>query len=80
MSRVNDHRRVRVTEERYQLDADALRELSRRLDGYRKATHLGASWDRGVPGDWLDALLRDWRRFDTDAFQLRLDALRQERA
>jgi hypothetical protein len=30
---VNDHRSVRVVEERCRLDADALRELSRRLDG-----------------------------------------------
>ena len=80
MTRVNDHRSVRVVEERCRLDADALRELSRRLDGYRKSTDLGSGWDRGVPGDWLDALLEDWRAFDAHAFQLRLDALRQQRA
>jgi Epoxide hydrolase N terminus len=33
-----------------------------------------------VPGDWLDDLLKDWRVFDIGAFQLRLDALRQQRA
>jgi pimeloyl-ACP methyl ester carboxylesterase len=33
-----------------------------------------------VPGDWLHALLENWRAFDTDAVQLRLDALRQQRA
>jgi hypothetical protein len=32
-----------------------------------------------VPIDWLDGLLKDWRVFDTGAFQLRLDALRQQR-
>ena len=80
MTRVDDHRSVRVVEERCRLDADALRELSRRLDGYRKSTDLGSGWDRGVPGDWLDALLEDWRAFDAHAFQLRLDALRQQRA
>jgi hypothetical protein len=31
--REDDHRSVRVVEERCRLDADALRELSRRLDG-----------------------------------------------
>jgi hypothetical protein len=56
------------------LDADALRELSRRLNGYRKSNDLGSGWDRGVPGDWLDALLEDWRTFDAHGFQLRLDA------
>jgi hypothetical protein len=49
---VNDHRSVRVVEERCRLDADAPRELSRRLDGYRKSTDLGSGWDRGVPRDW----------------------------
>ncbi|HUE28560.1 MAG TPA: hypothetical protein VMP89_17425, partial [Solirubrobacteraceae bacterium] len=60
MTRVNDRGSVRVVEERGRLDADALRELSRRLDGYRKSTHLGSGWDRGMPGDCLDALLEDW--------------------
>jgi pimeloyl-ACP methyl ester carboxylesterase len=77
---VDDHRGRRVVEERGRLAPDALRELGRRLDGYRRSADLGAGWDRGVPGDWLDALLEDWRVFDTDALQLRLDALRQQRA
>jgi pimeloyl-ACP methyl ester carboxylesterase len=77
---MNDHAGLRVVEERRQLPTDALRELSRRLDGYRRSVDLGASWDRGVPADWLDALLADWRGFDTDALQRRLDALRQQRA
>jgi hypothetical protein len=33
-----------------------------------------------VPGDRLAALLEDWRAFHAHAFQLRLDALRQQRA
>ena len=70
----------RVVEERYRLATDALRELGRRLDGYRTSVDIGSGWERGVPGDWLDALLADWRVFDTDALQLRLDALRQQRA
>ena len=80
MGRVGDHNGLRVVEERYRLATDALRELRRRLDGYRKSADLGAAWDRGVPRAWLDALLEDWRVFDTDALQLRLDALRQQRA
>ena len=59
---------------------DALCELSRRLDGYRTSADLGSGWERGVPGDWLKALLKDWRVFDTGAFQVQLDALRQQRA
>ena len=78
--REKGHRSVRVVQEPCRLDADALRELSRRLGSYRKSTDLGSGWDRGVPGDWLDALLADWRAFDAHAFQLRLDALRQQRA
>jgi pimeloyl-ACP methyl ester carboxylesterase len=77
---VNDHSGVRLVEERRQLPADALRALSRRLDGYRGSVDLGAGWDRGVPADWLDALLADWRVFDADALQRRLDALSQQRA
>jgi pimeloyl-ACP methyl ester carboxylesterase len=62
------------------LATDALRELSRRLERYRKSVDLGSGWERGVPADWLEALLEEWRVFDTGAFQLRLDALRQQRA
>ena len=69
-----------VVEERCRLATDALRELGRRLDGYRTSVDIGSGWERGVPGDWLDALLADWRVLDIDALQLRLDALRQQRA
>ncbi len=68
-----------VFEERCRLSAEALDELSRRLNGYRASADLGPGWGRGVPGDWLSALLDDWRSFDTDRFQLRLDAMRQQR-
>jgi hypothetical protein len=68
---VNDHSRLRVAEERSRLPTDALRALSHRLDGYRRSVDLGGGWERGVPGDWLDALLGDWRVFDTDALQRR---------
>jgi pimeloyl-ACP methyl ester carboxylesterase len=76
---VDDHRSVRVVDERCRLDNDALRELDSRLAGYREPADLGSGWDRGVPCDWLDDLLKDWRVFDAGAFQLRLDALRQQR-
>jgi pimeloyl-ACP methyl ester carboxylesterase len=80
MDRVDDHRGLRVVEEPSRLAVDALRELGRRLDGYRTYVGLGSGWERGAPGDWLAALLEDWRVFDTGAFQIRLDALRQQRA
>jgi pimeloyl-ACP methyl ester carboxylesterase len=77
---MDDHARLRVVDERCRLETDALRDLRHRLDGHRRSADLGAAWDRGVPRGWLDALLEDWRGFDTDAFQLRLDGLRQQRA
>jgi pimeloyl-ACP methyl ester carboxylesterase len=80
IGRVDDGRRPRVVEERCRLAAVALLELSGRLEGYRRSTDLGAGWERGMPVDWLNALLEDWRVFDTDALQLRLDALPQQRA
>jgi pimeloyl-ACP methyl ester carboxylesterase len=76
MSRVDVH----LVEERSRLGSDALRRLSRRLQSDRRSVDLGPGWDRGVPGDWLDGLLEDWRAFDTDAFALRLDALPERRA
>jgi Epoxide hydrolase N terminus len=42
--------------------------------------NLGAAWDRGVPGDWLNAVRDDWRIFDTDGLRPRIDAVRQPRA
>ena len=80
MGGVDDHGGVRVVEESSRLAIDALRELARRLDGYRTSVDVGSGWERGVPGDWLAALVEDWRVFDTGAFQVRLDALRQLRA
>ncbi len=77
---MDDCRRVRVVDERFCLERDALRELDRRLRGYRESADLGSAWDRGAPRAWLHDLLKDWRVFDTGAFQLRLEALRQRRA
>lgn len=69
---------MRVTDHRFELDADAVGELHRRLGDRRQAADLGPGWERGVPRAWLDTLLRDWRDFDTEAFQTRLDGLRQQ--
>jgi pimeloyl-ACP methyl ester carboxylesterase len=76
MSRVD----VRLVQERGRLGFDALRRLSRRLESDPRSVDLGPGWDRGVPGGWLDGLLAGWRAFDTQAFQLRLDALPQQQA
>lgn len=80
MCRVDDHRGLQVIEERGRLAPDTLRELRQRLSGYGKLPDFGSGWERGVPSDWLHALLEDWRAFDTGAFQSRLDALPQQRA
>src|SRR5947209_16841563 len=72
--------RVRVTEQRFVLPEEALRDLSDRLTAPRGGLDLGRGWERGVPSWWLHDLLEDWRSFATDALQLRLDQLRQLRA
>ena len=79
MWRVDEHARPRVDEERCRLAPDALVELRRRLNDYRGSADLGSGWERGVPGEWLGALLEDWRAYDTGALQLQLDALRHQR-
>lgn len=80
MCLVDDHQGLLVVEQRFRLGIEALRELKRRLGGYRGSTDLGAGWERGVPAGWLSGVLDDWRVFDVDGFQLRLAALRQQRA
>ena len=35
----------------------------------------GDSWATGVPGEWLNDLMEDWRRFDVSGLQDRLDAM-----
>jgi hypothetical protein len=80
MGRVNDHRGLRIVDEPSRLPTDALCELRRRPDGYRQSVALRSGWDRGVPGDWLEEILQDWRVFDTGAFELRLEALHHQRA
>lgn len=75
-----DRSHVRVREERFVLADKALRDLRARLADARVGPDLGSGWERGVPSGWLRELLEDWRDFATDAFQLRLDRLRQLRA
>src|SRR3954467_11684559 len=72
--------RVRVTEQRFVLADQALQELRERLAATRVGPDQGSGWERGVPTTWLRDLLGDWRNFDMDALQLRLDGLRQLRA
>lgn len=77
---VEDLGHVPVTEQRFVLAEAALRELADRLAQTRVGADLGSGWERGVPAAWLRELLQDWRDFDTDALQLRLDGLPQFRA
>jgi len=53
-------------------DAAALEDLRGRLSAARLAPD-GGGWEQGVPRAWLAGLLADWQRFDTGAFQARLD-------
>ena len=77
---MDGRRQVRVSEERVVFADDALDDLRARLAHTRLSPDLGSGWELGVPGDWLRTLLEDWRGFDTDPFQHRLDGLRQLRA
>ena len=68
--------RVRVTEQRFVLDDEALRDLrdlGDRLAGARVGLDLGSGWGRGVPSGWLRALLEAWRDFATYAVPLRFE-------
>jgi pimeloyl-ACP methyl ester carboxylesterase len=76
---VNSPSQVRVSDGQFVLPTHALHELRERLVRTQLPADLGPGWERGVPRDWLRALLEDWREFDTDALQRRLDALPQLR-
>jgi pimeloyl-ACP methyl ester carboxylesterase len=71
---------VTVDAVRPEFDAAVLDDLGRRLSAARLAPDGGAAWERGVPRPWLASLLSDWQRFDTGAFQARLDQLAHVRA
>jgi hypothetical protein len=72
--------RVTVEPVRVRFDAAVLDDLDRRLSAARLATDGGRGWEEGVPRSWLADVLADWRRFDTAAFQARLDRLAHARA
>src|SRR5262249_436187 len=60
---------------RVQLDAAELGDLRRRLAASRLIPEDDSRWERGAPRSWLADLLTGWQRFDTGAFQARLDQL-----
>jgi len=61
------------------LDIEASGDLALRL-GTARLPAGGATWERGVPGDWLAQLIDDWRAFDPLTLQARLDRLTHLRA
>lgn len=71
---------VDVRDYRPLLDRAAVAELHSRLATVRLPPDSGTGWPQGVPVGWLDKLLADWRRFDADALQDRLDAMTHVRA
>jgi pimeloyl-ACP methyl ester carboxylesterase len=71
---------VEVTPYRPVLDAEAVGELRDRLARPRLSRPVASDWSQGVPVDWLRELLADWRGFDFDRLQDRLDALTHVRA
>jgi len=64
---------------RVQLDKAMLEELRQRL-AVARLVPLDGGWERGTPRGWLVGLLADWRQFDADGFQDRLDELTHLRA
>jgi len=71
---------VTVEPVRVGFDAAVLDDLGRRLSAARLATDGGTGLEQGVPRSWLAGVLADWQRFDTAAFQTRLDRLAHWRA
>jgi hypothetical protein len=71
---------VAVEAVRVQLEDVAVGDLRRRLAASRLVPDDGGGWERGIPRPWLADLLAGWQRFDTGAFQARLDRLTHLRA
>ncbi len=70
---------VEVQPYRPVLDPDTVEHLRARLNDSRVSAADG-DWRQGVPASWLREVLDDWRAFDVDAFQERLDAMTHVRA
>ena len=62
------------------LDAEVIEQLRARLDRVRLPAATSTDWRYGVPVDFLAELISDWRRFDVDELQDRLDATTHVRA
>lgn len=77
---MDDDGHVRISADRFPLKRERLEDLRERLVRTRLPPDLGSGWERGVPREWLGVVLEDWRAFDADAFQRRLDGLSQLRA
>jgi pimeloyl-ACP methyl ester carboxylesterase len=71
---------LRVEEVAVGFELGAIEDLRLRLSRSRAASDLGQSWERGTPNTWVAELLEDWRQFDVDVLQSRLDALTHYRA
>jgi pimeloyl-ACP methyl ester carboxylesterase len=71
---------VVISEDRVVLDPQALRVLRERLARPSLPPALLDGWEQGVPREWLRELLEDWRTYDTDGLQYRLDGLTHLRA
>jgi len=70
-----DASKLRVEEMPVGFELGTIEDLWLRLSRWRRAPDLGQGWERGAPNSWIADLLDDWRRFDVDALQARLDAL-----
>jgi pimeloyl-ACP methyl ester carboxylesterase len=71
---------LRIKEVPVGFEIGKIQDLRLRLSHWRRAADLGQGWERGTPNTWLAELLDDWRQFDVEALQFRLDALTHYRA
>jgi pimeloyl-ACP methyl ester carboxylesterase len=71
---------LRIEEVPVGFEIGKIQDLRLRLSHWRRAADLGQGWERGTPYRWLVELLDDWRQFDFEALQFRLDALTHYRA
>jgi pimeloyl-ACP methyl ester carboxylesterase len=71
---------LRIEEVPVGFEQPTIQDLRLRLRRWRRAQELGPGWERGTPVGWIAELLDDWRQFDVEALQGRLDALTHYRA